>query len=377
MRKLVLVHHLKENYTVSYSIMILYKMFYYEKISKIMNEGGYEIVTMYNYLSEDDKKIIMNVEKNYEKDDNYFKEKLVNSFDKFLNEDFSKSEDYNNSILIGFHPIGFDRILNKKNLKEIKKRNATTIMWHDDLHSFNKHHNLPINKVSIDKRFDNVDIILTPSTKYFENLKSPYLSKSIFSFYCFDERFFDKLNKKWEDRNNKIILSGSASPKYPIRSQLLNYYRDNLKNNKCQEENIAKYIYYYSYPTSDRLKNEKKTGLNYYNELSNYKAAFLSFLSKPTNFPLAKIIEILASGTLAFMERNNYLDIMGFKEFVHYVPIKTDKQGNFDFKELNYYTKYLTNNEGKRIANDGCEYVRKNYTMENKSKELIKIMNKY
>lgn len=63
MRKLILVHHFKENYTVSYSIMILYKMFYYDKIKKIINDGGYEIVTMYEYLSDEDKEIITNIKK--------------------------------------------------------------------------------------------------------------------------------------------------------------------------------------------------------------------------------------------------------------------------------------------------------------------------
>lgn len=370
MRKIIFLHYMKDKYTVSYSVQLNFKMLYFMK--DYMKTKGVEVIGINEFIPNAiDKNKIIDQNINLTLSDVEIQDIYDRTISNMLNK-IQNTTDYDNSIIMGFHPKGFDQIFRNDHHKIIKSKSIKTVLWHDDLQAFNINQKKPLREIIIDHRFDKADMILTPSITYFQNIKSPYLTKSVFYFYCFNEKFYKDLPiNNFRNRIPKILLSGACGANYPIRLQLYNHW----KNNKNGPIGIAKLMDYFDHPGYDRQKNQGKTGIDYYKKLASYRAAFFGFLRWPINWPLAKIIEILASGTLGFFEESPELkEKLGLIKFKHYVPILMDKDKKLIFDE-NYYKKYLHTQEGEKIANEGCKYVREKFTMKNKCDELITILN--
>ena len=100
------------------------------------------------------------------------------------------------------------------------------------------------------------------------------------------------------------------------------------------------------------------TEMNYYNKLSEFKAAFVGHLLFPINYVVAKHIEVLMCGCLGFFEKNPLLEKeLGLIEFVHYIPC-SDDNGNL-IEDENFYLKWLE--KGEQIAINGAIYVREKF----------------
>ena len=294
-----------------------------------------------------------------------------NVIERFLNI-VKDSNDYDNSILLGFRIIGTDFMFGK-NYKMLKEKNIKLWMWIDDLYMYNSFpdkntydSNKDYSQCS-DIRFDKADKILTGSKNYFESLNSHYLEKTDFWFFNLDENYFDNIPiDNFETRKTKILLSGALSI-YPVRKQLYD-----IKINK--KFLLEKYIDTLPHPG---YKNDSKVhqicGDKYLLHISQYKGAFVGFgenILKTLHF---KHLEILASGTIGFFEQNSILEkYLGLKPFVHYVPIMDDN-GELITDE-NYYSKYLNSKEGEKIAITGALHVRQNFSSSQQCLKLIKII---
>ena len=97
----------------------------------------------------------------------------------------------------------------------------------------------------------------------------------------------------------------------------------------------------------------------------------------PKNFNLAKIIEILSMGCIGFFEYSPLLEKeLGLIAMKHYVPCTNKEDGKL-ITDVEYYKYYLENKEGKGkiIAENGREYVRKNFSNQNGFENYVRILN--
>lgn len=364
-RKIVVFHPLKERFSISYSVIMIAKTFYIMK--DYFNKKNYEIYYPTDFIDEKETvSRINNIKQNLLTTDFSLEEDLA--FNNFLKK-VHDTDFFDNCFLIGVKFDGFNRFFIQENYDLLKSKNIKTVIWHDDLHEFNRYQKKSYNIPVTDYRLDKTDLILTPSKRYYENIISPYLPKTVQFFYGFNQELFPQLKiSNFKKKKKKIILSGSFYEFYPIRVQLKKYH----ENNKNTE--FSQLIDVLQYPSRSR-QSDKNKDFEYYKILNKYQGAFFGFARYPLNFPLAKIIEILACGTLGFFEPNPVLKELGLEPFVHYVPIKLNRHHQI-IPEANYYKKYLGTDEGMKIALTGCRYVRWNFNLYNKVDELINLLQK-
>jgi hypothetical protein len=316
-----------DNYSVSSLIRNLIKMFYDESIIKIFEERGIEIITS-----------------------KYIKEVLNKTEIEFLEQ----IEDKKDFIIFGIHPNGWLPAIQFG--KDIKK-----VMWQDDLHYFANFINR--NELSVQKfseKYDpfyikDVDYVITPSSIYFKNLGiNDYDEKIIDFFYFLDEKKYTLIDYDYHKRTNGIVLSGA----------IYHGYESRMEFDKLRKTDLFKdLIYKIEHPGYEN--NEHMTELNYYNEISKYKGAFVGHHAFPIDFLLAKHIEVLMCGCLGFFEPNPLLkEQLGLIEYVHYIPC-FDENGLI--KDDSFYRKWIESDEGYMIAKKGKEYVRDKF-----GKEYIK-----
>jgi len=314
-----------DNYSVSSLIRYLIKMFYEDSVIEIFKELGIEIITS-----------------------KYIKEVLNKTEIEFL-EKIENKKDY---LILGIHPYGWTTAI--KNGTGIKK-----VMWQDDLHYFAHFIERDGEIVQrFSKKYEpiyikDVDYVITPSSIYFRNLGINDCDEKIIDFFYFlNEKNYEYIDElKFEQRINGVVLSGDVVKGYDSRVEF-----DNLRKNILFKD----LIYKIDHP--GYKNNEHMTELNYYKELSKYKAAFVGHYVYPINFLLAKHIEVLMCGCIGFFEPNPLLkDQLGLIEYVHYIPC-FDENGLI--KDDSFYRKWIESDEGYMIANNGKEYVRKKFGRE-------------
>jgi hypothetical protein len=315
------------NYDVGALVRFLIRMFENPKIINIFKENGIEIITS-----------------------NYIRENIgISELDYIERIDEKEIEDY---LIFGIHPYGLNVSIKSKS--KIKK-----IVWINDPHYFA--HYVEKNEKSVqtfDENYDpiqlsNIDYLITPSIVYFENLKiEKYNDKIKYFFYFLDEDWYEIIgNIDYKKRQNKIILSGVVGGGYYSRIEF-----DKLKNEEKFNEIIDK-IEHPGYNIGNKSIDETNTGMNYYNKISNYKSAFVGHHNYPIDFLLAKHIEVLMCGCLAFFEPNDLLEKeLGLKPFEHYIPC-FDENGLI--KDPNFYIDWIS--KGGSIAENGKKYVREKF----------------
>lgn len=406
--KLVIFYHLKDWYTLSYPV--LFNFLSIKKNKELLLENKIELVDFKDFLSNEDIKYLeYNNKNNIDIDYPKFAQKAVSKL-----VDVMRVDDlYDNSILLGFHPIGFDYLFYRKGHCQFdyydifKSKNCKFMIWMDDLHGFPTFPKISNynedNDYSLcsDYRLELVDKILTPSKNYYNLINSQYLNKTIQYFYSLNEDWYSEINiYNFKDRKNKILFSGAYSV-YPIRKKIIdilknynpqiisedandpltfskirmNETKENIKDYKKELKEFADIIGCIISPGYNRQTPNflKKVGLNYLKAISSNKGAFFAYADKPCIFNLAKIIEILMCGSIGFFEFSPLLEKeLGLIAYKHYVPI-TDEKGEL-IEDHNYYLKYLNTEEGEQIALTGANYVRENFSSKNRIKQLISIL---
>ena len=330
MKKLIVISH-SDDYTVSGTIRYLIKMFYEPKIIEMFNQNGFDIITS-----------------------KFIKESLNMSEIDYLRS-IEPTDDY---LIFGIHPYGLDTSLNSET--KIKK-----VIWQDDLHYFANYEDREGASVQLyQKKYDpkyikDIDYMITPSSIYFKNLDiNKYNDKIIDLFYFLNEDYFDLIgNEDFKDRIPKVVLSGVIGKGYASRIEF-----DDLRS----ETEFDDLIYKISHP--GYVNNEHMTELNYYNELTKYKSAFVGHYIFPINFLLSKHIEVLMCGCLGFFEPNPLLkEQLGLVEWLHYIPCYDE---NGLIKDINFYKKWMNSEKGKTIADNGRKYVRREFG----KKQIMKLI---
>jgi hypothetical protein len=328
-RNLIVLHHRHEKYGVNGLVRFLIQVFHKEYYRNILSEQ-YNL----NVLTTAD-----------------IQKELKMSNEEFVAH-INKTDAFEKSIVFGIHPAGYTEII-----KILKIKNIVTVGWQDDLHAFYKYLKITNPSVKITEYsekytspiLDGLDYIVTPSYLYFKNLNmSEYEKKSVDIFYFLNPDWFDSLLKRsYKNKKNQIILSGSLAAGY--KSRLL---MQRLTNTSQDFKELMFILKHPGYKDNDHM-----TEMNYYNKLSEFKAAFVGHHNFPINFCLAKHIEVLMCGCLGFFEPNPLLESqLGLKEYTHYIPCYRD--GNL-IDDSNFYTEWIKN--GEEIARNGQKFVMENF----------------
>ena len=112
------------------------------------------------------------------------KKLISNNIDNFINTfDITK---YKNYIFWLHQKVGSYIVTFSEKMRLIKDNNIKTIFWMDDLHfptlNTSNDERLDIELIDNDERYQNVDLILSPSVDYLTNIKSKLLTKTKFLF---------------------------------------------------------------------------------------------------------------------------------------------------------------------------------------------------
>jgi len=285
-----------------------------------------------------------------------------------------QDDEYNNSIFHCWEICSIDSI--SCDIQRIKSKNIKIIFSVYDPHSFHickggsgldppELHNIN------DKRYDCVDLIISTSHIYYENIKSHYVNKSLFIPFSFNNKVTDLFNiqnfDNWYKRSPYIYLIGACNAAYRLRIYMWYLIREkNIKNHMFNDLiKIPPFIMYNRDNYNLQEHNFERGGIKYLKNISNYMAVFICFGTNPIDFPLAKIWEAMLAGCLCFIEPKEYLlKDLGLIAYNHYVPILLDNNNNMITENVEYYSKYLNSSEGLKIAIEGFNYIKNNFTDE-------------
>jgi hypothetical protein len=357
MRKVFFFYFHKDKYYSSSPIVNNFKILHQSR-EKFL-EQGIEMTSMLDFLPYSNKELLHPISKEQ------VSEELMKAMENIMAILPDISEKYEKIIFLGFHPTPFQPFIRYN--KELKKyMNVRTILWQDDLHAY-------FETEEKKKKLDYADHIITPSPVYFENTNPEYLNKTSFFFYSADFAENEQFSARWDKRFDKIILSGCINKSYRIRAAIANEMVKNKKFGEICDFVKKPKMKEYNYKDDVVLPY----GTNYYKILGKFKGAFFGYYEYPKNFNLAKIVEILSMGCIGFFEYSPLLEKeLGLIDMVHYVPCTNKDDGKL-ITDVEYYKYYLENRDGKgkMIADNGREYVRKNFSNQNGFENYVRILN--
>lgn len=269
----------------------------------------------------------------------------------------NNKQHYSNSIFWMHLKVGSYALTIKTFTNLLKELKIKTIFWMDDLHY--AHDNM-----ERDERYIHTDLIISPSTTYFENISSQYLYKTEFLFYYFDENFIEEYNPKktLDGRKNQILLTGNITESYSSRQQML---INSYMNTDLYE--VLKHPGYYN-------MTHKYYHKDYFNKLAEYKGSMVGLADYPLNFLLGKVIEVIGSGCIGFFEKSPlYEEKLGLKPWIHYVPVERNKYNKLILEDVSYRD-LLQSDSGKKIAQTAYDHIKENYNSLTCSKKVIDIL---
>jgi len=368
MKGLIIFCHPAINYLVSTDVISQYLFF--KRARKTFNANNISILYYYDLLEENKKIKYKNIKENYK----YSESDLITEYKKDCIDIRNKIiNNYPNHILIGLEPIGFDQITNYN----LPNKKILSIYDPQGFYLAKKTNNTIFDKEHIftDKRLDEVNLIVSPSILYFKNINSNYFNKCKFISFSYNEEnnklFSIQKFESFFNRKMLILLQGANDNNYKYRNSLffiknklnesvnfINYFIDFDNRDKFCE--LLEILTYSRYNRSNSKYNDN-AGIKYLETLSQYQGSFIFFAVFPINFILAKILEVMLAGCIAFIEPNESLkNDLGLIEYEHYVPVlMTNNKMVFD---TDYYNKYLGTQEGLRIAKNGFNYIKNNFT---------------
>lgn len=380
MKGLIIFCHPAINYLVSTDVISQYLFF--KRAKKTFNANNISILYYYDLLEKTKKIKYENIEENYK----YSESDLITEYKKDCIEIRNKIiNNYTNHILIGLEPIGFDQITNynlpNKKILSIYDPHGFYLVKNKNNTIFDEEH------IFTDKRLDEVNLIVSPSILYFKNINSNYFNKCMFVSFSYNEENNKILSfqnfESFFNRKKLIVLQGANTYTYKFRNSLffikkklnesIKFINDFINfDNRDKFCELLEILPYSRYNRSNSLYNDEP-GLKYLQTLSQYQGSFIFFAVFPINFILAKVFEVMLAGCIAFIEPNESLkNDLGLIEYEHYVPIlMTNNKMVFD---LNYYNKYLGTQEGLRIAKNGFNYIKNNFTDNKIALNYIKIL---
>jgi hypothetical protein len=263
----------------------------------------------------------------------------------------------------------------QKNILSSIKYNVKLVIWRDDLHSFIEKfnlQNLDINTPNFNSIILNrADLILSPSIKFFKNIKTDYIKKVKYYPYSIDEDVF--YNKNYQEKNNNILISGAVN--YFVYTKRYEFLR--------MEQPVFTYLMrppdrhnFKRYNNIDHRIIDSFGLTGYYKTISDFKGAIMTLANYPLDFILGKFTEVFNTNTLAILDYTHEIDTrLLLDAFDDYVPLILNAN-NLPINEIEYYN-YFINNEYlyNKIVNSGINKMRSYISVKNNTKMLCKIIN--
>jgi hypothetical protein len=246
--------------------------------------------------------------------------------------------------------VGLDKKI-KQFQKELRAYGVKIAIFWDDIH-YHTEKNLE-DRITL---FKFCDLLLLPYYKQFlkrEEFKYFWNKAVYFPWYapkiCFES------NVDFEQRKNKILMSGRISDSYSFRKKIYEYYKD--------DETIE----FLKHPGYDRERRKHIIIRDeYYKYLSNYKTAIATTAEIPLNYTVAKYFEIPACGCALVLQNTPDLNDLGFIENEHFILINED-----NFKNLKDIIK---NFNLKKISENVLKLIKEKHQVLNRIELLFKIL---
>lgn len=367
-------------YTIDYCVAsdVISQYYMFDNAKHIFNNHNIVVKYFWDFLEKNIREKIINFERNINKDYD-----LLNYYSIALNLILQDNE-YNNSIFHCWEICGIDALM--CDIQRIKDKYIKICFSIYDPHSFHiikggscldSPHLHNIN----DERLDCTDAIISSSHIYYENIQSKYSQKSSFISFSFNNKVNGLFNiqdfDNWYKRSPYIYLIGACNEAYRLRIYMWHFIRTS-DDNTTKFRNIIKIPPFIKYNRDNynlQEHNFERGGIKYLKNISNYMAVFICFGTNPIDFPLAKIWEAMLAGCLCFIEPKEYLiQDLGLIAFIHYVPILLDSNNNMIIDNVEYYTNYLNSLGGFKIAKEGFEYIKNNFTDEKIAEKYCNIL---
>jgi hypothetical protein len=414
---LIVFHPPCIDYNVSKEVLSQYDCF--KNAKPIFEKNHINLIYFYELLPPEDSTKYYDMKENFNYSDN--DRALINIYYKdvkYVRNLILENMFYENSILYSFEIISSwsvrpDNGLEKMDIElynKYNKMNIRQIFSCYDFHAFyinyyKQRHNLynenkesisifELLKLPIETHANNINnmwfdyniLLISPTVQYIENIKSKYAEKTEFIPFSYNPnnaKIFELQDfDNYFNRERKILMSGSC-PAYTHRKLITFikqnkeelYLLDNVINLNQREafSNIIEIMPYEIYNRKNTKYNEER-GIRYLKTISKYMAAFMCFGDFPIDFHLAKLWEIMLSGTLIFIEPKDMLQTdLGLIPYVHYVPMLIDENNKLII-DMEHYNKYLNTNDGFKIAKQGFEYIRDNFTDEKVAENFCAIL---
>lgn len=416
---LIIFHPPCIDYNVSKEVISQYD--FLKNAKHILEKNNINLLYFYELLPPEQAKKYYDLEENFKYSDN--DRALINIYYKdvvYVRDLILQDTSYKNSIFHSFEiisswsirPDNGLNIMNDELYNQYKKMNINQIFSCYDYHAFYINYykqNLNLcseNKVSITNDellklpieihskninnmwFDYNILLISPTVKYIENIKSKYTEKTEFLPFSYNPHYTEIFELQdfdnYFNREPKILMSGAAAV-YTHRKIIIflkenreeSYLQDRVVNLDQREEfsNIVEIMPFEKYNRTNTKYNEER-GIRYLRTLSRYMGAFMCFGDFPLDFHLCKLWEIMLSGCLAFIEPKDMLQTdLGLIPYVHYVPMLIDENNKLII-DMKHYNKYLGTEEGLKIAKQGFEYIRDNFTDEKAAEKYCEILKK-
>jgi hypothetical protein len=226
-------------------------------------------------------------------------------------EDLLIAPEYDAVFLMGSFTVKPDQ------LKRLAERGVRICLWHNDLHTFKYHIAFPSETIAA--WADAADLVFVPFRNLWErwrvfrrqNHKVIWLPKSV------PEWIFD-CGSPWEERRDKILISGFSSFIYPLRNKVFRM----AKQPSSRVESL---------PHAGYESRKNVVGRDYFRLVGSYRGAavttssrLITIWGRPIRCTIAKYFEIPALGCLPFMEWTPDLAALGFVPGQHYVDIRAN-----------------------------------------------------
>lgn len=235
-----------------------------------------------------------------------------------------------------------------------RHHNIKVILFQDDIHG--KDDKDLRKKI---KWMQFADILLIPYYKNFlSRIEYSDCHHKAINFPWFAPHSCFEYNHHWNDRQNKIIVTGCMAPVYSLRRNLRNL------SNTIQGIDVLDHPGY-----KPKRRKHHIIGNEYYKLLSEYKCAAATSADSPLNYPLSKYFEIPACGCIGLFEKIEELSDFGFEENKHYISITKD-----DYREaVNDTIKNFDKLEN--MATLCRDHIKNNHTDIHRVNQLINIIN--
>lgn len=272
-------------------------------------------------------------------------------------------------VLYMINNVTYDMFFKKYTAEIIKKSQIKIVLWRDDLFTFShmRMNNLSDYQIPFKSQvIETVDLIVSPSIKYFENNNSQYIKKTIYYPYALDESVYNKINMVSVIKKNKILISGETYHfVYKRRREICErkllgiFEKIQRPRNKVDSNATTQY------------KHDLAGSTGYYSKLNSYKGCIMTLAEYPVDFMLGKFIEVFNTESMAFLDYSYEIDKRLLLEpYEGYIPVLWDKN-NFAINDDAYYRKFMNDHDiYARIVRCGTQIVRKYFSL-NRNKDIF------